>query len=96
MTCFLCSQAITSRQKIEYHHPTYKSRGGKQTAPSHKRCHRQYHISNGDFREWGKRAAASKRWAFHLLNVRTHPAYEPAREFYLMNHASAGWGEGLI
>jgi hypothetical protein len=43
-----------------------------------------------------KKAASSKRWAFNLLNVRTHPAYEPARQFYLTNYAYAGWGEGLV
>jgi len=47
------------------------------------------------FQSLGKKAAAKKRWAFHLLNIRTHPAYESARQFYLMNYAAAGWGEEI-
>lgn len=43
----------------------------------------------------GKQSASSERWAFNLLNVRTNPAHEPARQFYLTNYAYAGWGEGL-
>lgn len=91
MTCYLCTKPISPRQKVEHHHPIYKSGGGTQTAP----CHRNHHISQGDFVAWGMKAAASKRWTFHLLNVRTHPAYESARQFYLMNYAYAGWGEGI-
>jgi hypothetical protein len=96
MNCYLCREPITARQKVEYHHPIYKSRGGKQTAPAHRKCHRSHHSKSGDFREWGKRAASKKRWAFHLNNVRTHPAYELDRWFYLMNHCSAGWSAGLV
>ena len=95
MTCYLCQKPITASQKVEHHHPIYKSRGGTQTAPTHKRCHRNHHSKKGDFKAWGKKAASKKRWAFHLLNVRTHPAYESAREFYLMNYAYAGWGAGI-
>ena len=85
MTCFLCTQPITARQKVEYHHPIYKSRGGKKTAPTHKRCHRIHHSGKGDFRERAKMGTASKKWAFNLKNVRTHPAYEQVRWSYLMN-----------
>jgi hypothetical protein len=94
MTCYLCRRAIRSRQKVEYHHPTYKSRGGTQTAPTHKRCHRNHHQS--DFVEWGRKSAQTCRWAFNLLNVRSHPDYEAQRQFYLMNYADAGWSAGLI
>jgi hypothetical protein len=96
MTCYLCCKEISPRQAIERHHPVYKSRGGKKVAPTHKRCHRDHHSENGDFRDWGKKAASSKRWAFHLNNVRTHPAYESARQFYLLNHANAGFSAGLV
>jgi hypothetical protein len=96
MTCYLCTQPINARQKVDNHHPIYKSKGGAQTKPCHRRCHRDHHSKQGDFKAWGKKAAAKKRWAFHLLNVRTHPAYEPARQFYLMNYAAAGWSEGLV
>ena len=95
MICYLCHKPITARQKVEQHHPIYKSKGGTYTAPTHKRCHRNHHSKQGDFKAWGKKAASKKRWAFHLLNVRTHPAYDSAREFYLMNYAYAGWGAGL-
>lgn len=95
MTCHLCSQPISPRQKIENHHPIYKSRGGRQTAPCHRRCHRDHHSKQGDFIAWGKKAASNKRWAFNLLNVRANPTYEAARQFYLTNYAYAGWGEGL-
>ena len=96
MTCYLCLKHITQKQRMEFHHPVYKSRGGTQTAPTHKQCHREHHRRNGDYSAWGKKAAAKKRWAFHLKNVKTHPRYNEARNFYLMNYASAGWSEGLI
>ncbi len=96
MTCHICCKEIRNRQQVEYHHPVYKSRGGTQTAPTHKRCHRNHHQQQGDFREWGRKSAQTCRWAFNLLNVRTHPAYDAHRQFYLMNYANAGWGEGLI
>jgi len=53
-------------------------------------------VMQGDFREWGRKSALTMRSAFNLLNVRSHPTYEQHRQFYLMNSASAGWGEGLI
>lgn len=96
MTCYLCNDQIRTRQKIEYHHPIYKSRGGKKTAPCHRRCHRIHHSKSGDFREWGKKGAASKRWAFNLKNVRSHSAYEEARWTYLLNKGLVGWAEGLL
>lgn len=95
MTCYLCTQPISPRQQVDYHHPHYKSRGGTKTTPCHRKCHRNHHSKQGDFRAWGKKSASKKRWAFHLLNVRTHLDYEPARQFYLTNYASAGWSEGI-
>jgi len=96
MTCHICEKPITERQTVENHHPIYKSRGGKQTAPTHKSCHRSHHQRQGDFRDWGRKSAQTMRWAFNLLNVRTHPAYEDHRLFYLMNYAQAGCSAGLI
>jgi hypothetical protein len=96
MTCHLCAQPISPRQKVENHHPIYKSKGGRQTTPCHRRCHRDHHSKQGDFKAWGKKAAASKLWAFNLLIVRTHPAYDSARQFYLTNYAYAGWSGGLV
>jgi hypothetical protein len=96
MTCYLCKDEIRNRQRVEYHHPIYKSRGGKQTAPSHARCHRQYHSKTGDFREFGRKGAASGAWAFHLKNVKTHPAYDPIRWSYLMSNGLVGRSAGLV
>lgn len=96
MTCHTCEKPITERQKVEYHHPIYKSSGGTQTAPTHKRCHRNYHQRKGDFRVWGRKSSQTMRWAFNLLNVRSHPSYEDHRWFYLTNYARAGYSAGLI
>ena len=87
MNCFLCSQPITAQDEVEHHHPIYKSRGGRQTAPTHKRCHRAHHSKQGDFRAWGKMSAVTRAWAFNLANVRNHPAYDFDRAYYLMNYA---------
>jgi hypothetical protein len=101
MTCYLCNQPIDAQATVNWHHyETPRCEGGEKVAPTHQRCHVEYHSSNGQFKAWGKqggqKAALTMRWAFNLLNVRTHPAYDSHRQFYLMNYASAGWGEGLI
>jgi hypothetical protein len=96
MTCHICEKPITERQRVENHHPIYKSRGGTQTAPTHKSCHRNHHQQQGDYRIWGRKSSLSMRWAFNLSNVRTHPTYEDHRLFYLMNYAQAGCSAGLI
>ena len=87
MTCYLCTQPITERDEVEHHHPIYKSRGGIETAPTHKECHRAHHANQGDFVAWGKMSALTRAWAFNLLNVRTNPAYEFDRAYYLMTYA---------
>jgi hypothetical protein len=87
MKCFLCSQPITAQDEIEYHHPIYKSNGGTEVAPTHKQCHRAHHSSQGDFVTWGKMSALTRAWSFNLSNVRTHPAYDFDRAYYLMNYA---------
>jgi len=46
--------------------------------------------------ETGAASLRRQRWAFNLLNVRNHPAYEDNRWFYLMNYAQAGCSAGLI
>lgn len=83
MTCYLCRMPITATQQVEHHHLRYKSRGGTETAPTHRECHRQHHSSNGDFRDWGRQSAETRRWAFNLKNVRNHPGYEFDRQYYL-------------
>lgn len=87
MTCYLCQRPITAKQQVEHHHPTYRSRGGTETAPTHRECHRQLHSSNGDFREWGKLSALTRRWAFNLKHVKDNPAYEFDRKYYLALYA---------
>ena len=85
--CYLCQKPITAQDEIEYHHPIYKSRGGVETFPTHKRCHRAHHSNKGDFRRWGQASAITRAWSFNLLNVRNHPAYDFDRAYYLMNYA---------
>jgi hypothetical protein len=96
MRCFLCTQPISPRQQVEYHHPIYKSQSGKKVAPCHRRCHRSHHSESGDFRAWGKKGAASGAWAFNLLNVRSHPEYEHVRWSYLSKKGLIGWSMGLV
>ena len=87
MNCYFCTHPITEQDEGEYHHPVYKSRGGVEVAPTHKECHRAHHTDEGDFRAWGKASALTRAWAFNLVNVRTHPAYEFDRAYYLMTYA---------
>ena len=87
MTCYLCTQPINEHQQINWHHPHYKSLGGVETVPTHERCHVEYHSRKGDFKEWGRRSAQTRRWAFNLKNVRSHPAYDFDRQYYLALYA---------
>jgi hypothetical protein len=87
MKCFFCSLPILSGDEVNHHHVVYKSRGGTETAPSHKACHRAHHQNQGDFITWGKLSALTRAWAFNLRNVRSHPAYDFDRAYYLMNYA---------
>jgi hypothetical protein len=70
MTCYLCALPIGPYDLMNNHHVIYKSRGGKQTAPTHKACHVRLHSSRNDFREWGRRGgletAARGWWIFNL------------------------------
>ena len=85
--CYLCNLPIKATDEVEHHHPTYKSRGGTETRPTHKACHRAHHSNQGDFRAWGKMSAQTRAWSFNLANVRNHPAYDFDRAYYLMNYA---------
>jgi hypothetical protein len=87
MTCYLCRKPITARQQVEHHHPIYKSRGGLNAAPTHLKCHREHHSACGDFREWGRQSAETRRWAFNLKHVKDHPAYDFDRQYYLALYA---------
>jgi hypothetical protein len=91
MICFLCKQAISADQQVEYHHPIYKSEGGTQTAPTHKACHRKHHSEQGDFREWGRvggsLSALTRVWSINLKHVNRHPAFAMDRAFYIANYA---------
>ena len=85
--CFFCKQEIRPDQQVNLHHPVYKSRGGTEVEPAHESCHVEYHSRKGDFRAWGRQSAQTRRWAFNLKNVRTNPAYDFDRSYYLMLYA---------
>lgn len=40
-TCWLCGRPLG--QRVEWHHPFPKSRGGRETVPVHPICHRALH-----------------------------------------------------
>jgi hypothetical protein len=84
VTCALCSQPIAPGD-VNRHHPAYRSQGGTETEPAHKRCHVELHRSRGDFKAWGRiggqLSALNRRWSFNLLNVRTSAAHDFNRQF---------------
>ena len=41
--CWLCERPLG--QKVEWHHPVPKSKGGKETVPLHPICHRTIHAT---------------------------------------------------
>jgi hypothetical protein len=41
--CFLCGRPLG--QRVEWHHPVPKSRGGRETVPVHPICHHAIHAS---------------------------------------------------
>jgi hypothetical protein len=84
LICFFCKTEVTQDQPLNLHHPIYKSNGGTHVEPAHEKCHVEYHSRQGDFRKWGRLSAATRRWAFNLKNVRSDPAYEFDRQYYLM------------
>ena len=88
LVCYFCIKPIEQDQPINLHHPHYKSEGGTQVVPAHEQCHVEYHSRKGDYREFGKRSAETIAWAFKLKNVRTHPAYDFDRAYYLMLYAN--------
>ena len=51
--CWLCSRPIG--QRVEWHHPVPKSRGGRDRQPIHPICHRSLHarFSNAELRRIG-------------------------------------------
>ena len=91
MNCYLCKGNIAKTDKVEFHHPIYRSRGGTETAPTHKACHRQHHSAQGDFAAWGRiggqLTALTRVWSVNLKNVNTHPAFAIDRAFYLLTYA---------
>ena len=87
LICYFCNLEIKQDQPINLHHPQYKSNGGTQVEPAHERCHVEYHSRQGDFREFGKRSSMTRAWAFNLKNVRTNPAFDFDRAYYLMLYA---------
>jgi hypothetical protein len=87
LVCYFCNREIEQDQPINLHHPIYKSNGGTHVEPAHERCHVEYHSRKGDYREFGRRSALTRAWAFNLKGVRDHPAYEFDRSYYLMLYA---------
>jgi hypothetical protein len=91
MICALCKGAIKKGDVINFHHPLPKSQGGIHTEPTHRDCHVKHHSDGGDFREWGreggKLSAITRRWAFNLRGVRSNPAFDFDRQFYLAYYA---------
>ena len=87
MNCFLCAQPIEPGDEVNLHHPVYRSHGGTEVVPTHKACHVVHHSTSGDYRAWGQRSALTRRWAFNLKGVRTHPAYDFDRAYYLALYA---------
>jgi hypothetical protein len=85
--CYFCTKAIEPDQAINLHHPVYRSNGGTQVEPAHESCHVEYHSRQGDFRQWGRQSAQTRRWAFNLKGVKDHPAYDFDRAYYLMLYA---------
>ena len=43
MACFLCGRPLGER--VQWHHPVPKSRGGRETVPVHPICHRTIHAT---------------------------------------------------
>jgi len=41
--CWLCERALGNR--VEWHHPVPKSRGGRETVPLHPICHQAIHAN---------------------------------------------------
>jgi hypothetical protein len=92
MRCLLCSLPILTGQEVhQHHHEILKSQGGTETAPVHGHCHRAHHSNRGEFRQWGseggQRSALTRRWSFNLQNVRSNPAFDFDRAYYLALYA---------
>jgi len=87
LICYFCQTEIQPDQPINLHHPLYKSQGGSEVEPAHEKCHVEFHSRQGDFKQWGKLSAETRRWAFNLKNVRTNPAFDFDRAYYLMLYA---------
>jgi hypothetical protein len=56
--CWLCSRPLG--QRVEFHHPVPKSRGGRETVQIHPICHRTLHrtFSNAELVLFGDSVAA--------------------------------------
>lgn len=52
-SCWLCARSLG--QRVEWHHPVPKSRGGREKQPIHPICHRTLHarFSNSDLERIG-------------------------------------------
>ena len=53
--CGLCFQPIKKGERVNDHHPIYKSEGGIETVEVHQTCHVEFHSANGDFKTWDRK-----------------------------------------
>lgn len=88
--CYFCEQPVEPGD-VNMHHPVYKSKGGREAEPAHRDCHVEHPSREGDFRSWGREggnlSSLTRRWALNLKHVRTHPAYDFDRSYYLACYA---------
>jgi hypothetical protein len=77
LACYVCTEPIKPKDVVNQHHFIYKSRGGTETAPTHKACHVHLHSSRNDFREWGRlgglECARRGWWIFNLKRGKNPP-----------------------
>jgi hypothetical protein len=70
MRCAFCSLPILESDQINWHHPTWRSKGGTEVVPTHQRCHVEHHSKSNHFREWGRKGgrktASLGLWIFYL------------------------------
>jgi len=90
--CGLCHRPIRKTDKINWHHPIYKSQGGTDTIEVHQKCHTDHHRAPGpdglsDFQRWGKLSALDCHWAFTLKGVKDNPLYDQARSYNRMYYS---------
>ena len=67
--CYFCGKPVLPGQERNEHRPK-KRKLPKWTVPSHGPCHRDYHSSRGEFREWAKLSPYSGIRGYRLAVAR--------------------------